>query len=189
MLFSKLNSFVQNKLFRSYCTSFYGCELWGLSNWNLESFCVAWRKSLRRIWKLPQHTHCYLLPIVSQCLPIFDEFCRRSLNFIRSCCLNESPLIRFIAQYGVLYARGFSFLGQNVLFCTQRYKCSLRELLYGSVNEVINSFVFKSTDELMCSSANLLLELLMVRDGMFELPSDMFARDELQCMIDHISIC
>ena len=28
--FSKLNSFVQNKLFRSYCTSFYGCELWGL---------------------------------------------------------------------------------------------------------------------------------------------------------------
>ena len=53
--FSKLNSFVQNKLFRSYCTSFYGCELWGLSYRNLESFCVAWRKSLRRIWKLPQH--------------------------------------------------------------------------------------------------------------------------------------
>ena len=53
----------------------------------------------------------------------------------------------------------------------------------------MNSFVFKSTDELMCSSANLLLELLMVRDGMFEFPSEMFARDELQCMIEHICTC
>ena len=76
-----------------------------------------------------------------------------------------------------------------MLFCTLQYQCSLRELLYGSVNEVINSFVFKSTDELMFSSANLLLELLMVRDGMFEFPSEMFARDELQCMIEHICTC
>ena len=30
--FRKLDSFVQNRLFRSYCTSYYGCELWLLSN-------------------------------------------------------------------------------------------------------------------------------------------------------------
>ena len=28
--FRELNSFVRNNLFRSYCTSFYGCELWSL---------------------------------------------------------------------------------------------------------------------------------------------------------------
>ena len=33
--FRKLDSFVQNKLFRSYCTGYYGCELWRLSNWNI----------------------------------------------------------------------------------------------------------------------------------------------------------
>jgi hypothetical protein len=96
--FRKLDSFVQNKLFRSYCTSYYGCEVWRPSNSNLDNLCVAWRKSLRRIWYLPQHTHCYLLPIVGQCLPILNEICRRSLNFVRSRILHESYLVRFIAQ-------------------------------------------------------------------------------------------
>jgi len=30
--FRSLDSLVQNKLFRSYCTSYYGCELWLLNN-------------------------------------------------------------------------------------------------------------------------------------------------------------
>jgi hypothetical protein len=30
--FNKLDTFVRNSLFRSYCNSFYGCELWSLSN-------------------------------------------------------------------------------------------------------------------------------------------------------------
>ena len=119
--FRKLDSFVQNKLFRSYCTSYYGCELWRLSSWNIDNLCGAWRKSLRRIWHLPQHTLLPLIPIIGQCLPIFDEICRRSLNFVRSCIAHESSLIRFIAQYGVLYARSSSFLGQNVLFYMPRY--------------------------------------------------------------------
>jgi hypothetical protein len=39
--FRKLNSFVQNKLFQSYCTTYYGGELWLLSNRFLEHRCVA----------------------------------------------------------------------------------------------------------------------------------------------------
>jgi hypothetical protein len=117
--FRKLDSFVQHKLFWTYCTSSYGCELWRLSNWNLDNVCVAWRKNLRLMWHIPLHTdsQSYFSPIAGQCLPIFDEICRRSLNFIRSCIAHESSLIRFIAQCGELYARSSSFLGQNVLFC------------------------------------------------------------------------
>lgn len=184
--FRKLRSFVQNNLFRSYCTSYYGCELWRLSNRNIDNLCVAWRKSLRRIWHLPQHTHCYFLPIIGQCLPIYDEICRRSINFVRSCIAHESPVIRFITQYGVLYARSSSFLGENMLFCMQRYNCSLSDLLYGSINAVISSFFFNSVDVSMRESANLLLESLMIRDGLMKLPTGMFSSDELQCIIDYV---
>jgi hypothetical protein len=43
-------------------------------NPNVESFCVAWRKGLRRIWKLPSNSHCSLLPIISNCL-LFSMNC------------------------------------------------------------------------------------------------------------------
>jgi len=39
--------------------------------------------------------------ILSQCLPLFDEICRGSINFIRSYLSNESSLVRHISQYAV----------------------------------------------------------------------------------------
>jgi len=70
-------------------------ELWSLSNSNVKEFCVAWRKSLRRVWGLPFHTHGVLLTTLSQCLPVFDKTCRRSLNFVQSCIRHKSALKTF----------------------------------------------------------------------------------------------
>ena len=39
--FRKLSSGVRYRLFRSYCTSFYGCELWSLSTDKLQDLCTA----------------------------------------------------------------------------------------------------------------------------------------------------
>jgi hypothetical protein len=39
--FRKLSSSVRYKLFRSYCTSFYGCELWLLDNRSIDDLCIA----------------------------------------------------------------------------------------------------------------------------------------------------
>jgi len=75
--FRSLDSLVQHKLFQSYCTSYYGCELWLSNNAKLEDFCVAWRNSMRKIWKLPQQAHCFLLYLISGCLPVFDKLCPR----------------------------------------------------------------------------------------------------------------
>jgi len=91
--FRSLDSFVQDKLFQSCYTSYYGCELWLLNNPKLESVCVAWRKSMRKIWKLSQQAHSFWLNLISSCLPIFDELCRRSVSFVRSCLSHDSYLI------------------------------------------------------------------------------------------------
>jgi len=57
--FNKLNTMIKLKLFKSYCTSVYGAELWALDSANIETFCVAWRKALRRILQLPYNSHSY----------------------------------------------------------------------------------------------------------------------------------
>ena len=75
-LFSKQDSLVNKtlvklKLFQSYCSSFYGCELKPLNNRTIDDLCIAWRKSLRRVLNLPQNSHSYLPPIISGSLRFF----------------------------------------------------------------------------------------------------------------------
>ena len=144
---------------------------------------MSWRKGLRRVWGLPYTSHSYLLHMSSQCIPPFDEICRRSINFIRSCLSHDSSLVRHIAQYAVNHARSLSsFLGQNLVYCLRRYNCTLRELLDGSVSNIVRSFVFNSFDDNMRCSTSFLLELIMIRSNRLRigLSDDSFSPDELQ---------
>jgi len=50
---------MRNRLFKVYCSSLYGCELWDLDKRNLSDLCVARRNGLLR--RSPQDAHCNLL--------------------------------------------------------------------------------------------------------------------------------
>ena len=42
------------KLFKAFCSSMYGCELWSLNDSRtINEFCVAWRKALRHVINVP----------------------------------------------------------------------------------------------------------------------------------------
>ena len=84
---------------------------------------------------------------------------------MESCVSHHFPLIRFISLNSALYSRGYSIAGRNVLFCTHRFRCTVQDILNGSVDNLINSSVERSIDDRMRSHANILLELLMLRDG------------------------
>jgi hypothetical protein len=43
---SKLDWFVRVKMFKAYCSSIYGCELWALDNNIIDEFYTAWKKGL-----------------------------------------------------------------------------------------------------------------------------------------------
>ena len=90
---------------------------------------------------------------------------RRSLWFVYKCLTHASPLIGFIARHGILHARGYSFLGRNVAFCMQRYNMPLRYTVDGSFAASAYFFVQGSYDKSAVVRANLLAELLKLRDG------------------------
>src|SRR5258706_12271053 len=80
--FNKLDFFVKIKLFKSFCSSMYGAKLWPLNNGAIDEVCTAWRKALRRAMNLPCNCHCFLLPVLSDTIPICAEICKRSSRFI-----------------------------------------------------------------------------------------------------------
>jgi len=111
--FGKVSCDVNARLFRAYCTSFYGCELWDLSGGNLSGFCTAWRKALRRIWNLPYRMHCHLLPLLCNCMPVFEEICKRSLKFLQTCVFHNTTLI----IPAKAFARNYVITGVRLSVC------------------------------------------------------------------------
>ena len=49
---------VKTILLDTYCLGLYGSELWNYSKHDVNHFSVAWRKTIRRLWKIPNTTHC-----------------------------------------------------------------------------------------------------------------------------------
>ena len=182
--FSKMDMLVKIKLFNSYCTSLYGCELWSLHDSVIDEFCIAWRKALRRLLNLPYNTHSYLLPLLSNTLPAFVEICKRSARFVFSCLNSRSSLVRAVAWHGVDIARYDSCIGQNLLFCCNYFKWKLSDFIDGNIvldNDNFSSFCFSQNSDFEISSAISLFEVLLVREGVFKLEN--FTRTELDNII------
>ena len=161
---------VKIKLFKSFCSTMYGCELWSLSGNSTEEFCVAWRKALIRVLNLPYNSHSYLLPLMSNSLPVFVEICKRSSKFILSCLNCQSSLVRSIAWYGIAFARYNSCIGSNALFCCNFFKWLPSDFMLGNINMHKDFFVHFSDKQLSVEDINTarsLFEVLCIREGIF----------------------
>jgi hypothetical protein len=165
----------------------YGCELRALENITIKDICVAWRKGLRRVWGLPYATHNSYLHLISHCLPIFDEICRRSLNLMHACVSRQVKLVAFVALHGLAVARARSPLGQNALFCAQGYRLLLFEILRGTTAYRINCLVNTATSEAQRTTAKFLQELIILRDVKLALNCNLeLSDDELSALIVYI---
>ena len=60
----------------------YGRQIWAFNKTYLITFYMAWKKAIRRIWKLPYRTHNNFLHLINLCLPIDVAFEKRCIKYI-----------------------------------------------------------------------------------------------------------
>ena len=48
-----LPCYIKSKLFTTFCIDAYGCQLWNFESKEVHTFYVAWRKAVRKLWRLP----------------------------------------------------------------------------------------------------------------------------------------
>ena len=162
--FSTRNAVVKLKLFKAYCSSLYGCELWELEHPRIEDIEIAWRKGLRRVWGVRPDTHSVLLPSLSDCLPCFDELCRRSVKFINKCLNSDCAIVKFVSSNAVYHSRMRSPMGRNALFCCQRYGWSVHDIL-SLTSHTVTAAVVESVSDETKQSVSFLLELIFMREN------------------------
>ena len=181
--FSKVDVSVRNMLFKSYCSSHYGAELWDLSNSKIEDYCIAWRKGLREVWKLPHDSSCLYVALVSNTVPLLDELCRRVMNFMYTCLHCDSNFVRSIVSHGIA-AGTSSPIGRNAAFCSLRYNMRVdsigdNKLTGGHWFELFNSKLnIDSIDR-----ATALREIIYVREGLYEFSNSDFGIDDAKTLI------
>jgi hypothetical protein len=190
--FNKLDLFVKIKLFKAYCSSIYGSELWDLESDNVQTFCCAWRSALRRLLGLPFNAHSFLLSALTNTLPVFDEICKRSARFIVSCLFSRSQLVRSVAWHGVVHGRYNSVIGKNSIFCCTRFGWRVDDFVLGLVNLSNENFfdvVNESIEQSQSNVANFLLELIFLREGYSEFDTNgpFLTRNDINSIISFVA--
>ena len=92
----------------------------GINKIYLNKFYVAWRKAIRRIWKLSSRTPNNLLHLINLCLPIDVTLEKRSIRYIWNLINGENKLYgRFVKLS--LYNNSTT-LGENIRYFIHKYK-------------------------------------------------------------------
>jgi len=70
---------------------------------------------MRRVRLLAANTTSDAVYLLADVIPIFDEPCKRVLNFVSSCYHSDSALVRLVVKHGIDVCVN-SHLGRNVTF-------------------------------------------------------------------------
>ena len=137
-------------------------------------------------------THCDLLHLLRDDLPIFDELCHWSLMFIYNCLFHSSSLVTFVTRYAIMFARYKSTLGSNFLLCVPvaRFGFSKSAYFNGSINinYVIRHHCLLVTDNNHFYVAQFMREAIVMRDAVGRHGcSNLLSRSEISCIIQYLA--
>jgi len=136
------------------------------------------------VWRLPNTTKGEMLSVISDSIPVYDELCRRFLNFVFSCMNCGSELVSFFVWFGVHQACMKSPLGRNVRFCAIRFGLSASDIGRYKLNR--NCFADRFASSLpagFMDRACFAHKVIAIREGRFSITCRGFARGEVDDVI------
>ena len=161
---------VNAKLLSIYCLDLYGSQLWNFSSTDVQTFFVAWRKSIRRLWILPTTTHCLLLPHINDCISIEFVLGQRCAKFIWSCLNSSNTIIETIAISAI--SRGNSTIGDNSRYLSYKYIIGFHIWML-SLNDVvkcISLYMSNQDNSLYFAHGTIIRDLCLARDNHYQSP-------------------
>ena len=118
--FSNAHSSTLSVMYNSYCMNVYGSQLWCFNDYkSVERFYIAWRKTIRRIWRIDKITHNVLTNLINGCLPINLMLEKRCIKFIWNFFNCTHELHKTVA-INCFYNQG-STLAENIRYLMYKY--------------------------------------------------------------------
>ena len=125
--FRSCNATTRNKLFHQYCASMYGSQLWTLNSVGVDKICARWRKYHRVVLGIPNTTHCDLLPLISDRLPLAITLDLKFISFFRSISTSENAIIKYMATH--MLKLDTSTMCRNIRHICYKYDYNIEDIL------------------------------------------------------------
>ena len=146
------------QLFKNFCMSFYGCQLWNFSSAKLlEPVYIAWRKCVRRIFKLSNMTHCNLVHLICQDLSITTQLHKRFFKFFIGACRSKNECVKLASR--LVLNGSMSKTSQSL-----NYICSLYDMDRFNVLDCKLPCIIDVNLQCNEAKAGLIRDLILYRD-------------------------
>ena len=179
--FSMCDSITLNKLHATYCNSLYGCELLNFKCSYISKIYVAWRKAVRRIFRLPPRAHNYIVSQLRNCIVV--KLDRRLGKFLYTLLHSYNIVVSSMVLHKLHCSS--SVLAENYRYLAFKYKLCHDDWYHGLnhlMSKLINIYSAEET-----ANYKIVAELCSIRDGEHYCDSNI-TRDNLCNMIDLICL-
>ena len=100
-MFKYIPASLRYSLYKTCCMSLYGCVLWDFSFPSVQEYFTSWRKSVRRVWKVPARTHNNLLPLICNDDPVDVQLHKRVLSFFGAASKSSNKCINIACKLAI----------------------------------------------------------------------------------------
>ena len=167
-------------LFKSQCSSLYGCTLWRLDSCKIDRICTDWNICCRRVLNLHPHTRSYLLHHMMDTLPIRNIIMSRILNFFVSGLKHNCSLISDFFKNVLLSTS--SHMSTNIHTILQYLNIRSSDLF--SLNKGQIRLLFENKSGEADWRCNLIKELLSIQENQLYVDLN---KTEINKMLDYVS--
>ena len=164
--YSMLDSFSRCKLHTSFCMSLYGSELWNYNSRYIEEIYVAWRKTMRKLFRLPYRTHNYIVCGITEDISI--KLHRRVTKFMYSMIHSDNNTVRLMTTF--FLSTEASFLAENFRYIMYTYNIPMFTW-YMELSVLLKCLTYPSSlSDIELSNIDTVRELLSIRDEVLICP-------------------
>ena len=125
-------------LFKSYCTAFYGSQLWRPDSKAFKSFKVSVNKGIRRLCGIPRHSHKNITYGIINCLKPDTYVYLRKCKLISSMLHSTNVIMQYIASRAIFNRDGY--LGQSISYLCSEYELNCNDFL-NHINVVLDKIL------------------------------------------------
>ena len=124
----------KNKLFHQYCSSMYGSQLWDKTSATIQTIYTQWRKAHRQVLSVPYNTHCDLLPLIADNMPLEYILDCRYVSYYQSIVNSENKIVSYTARNKIFDCS--STLGRNITHLVHKYNITIDDIKSLSKNTI-----------------------------------------------------
>ena len=180
--FDSCNTTTKNKLYHQYCSSMYGSQLWQL--FKSDKMFSKWCKYHRIVLGLDNTTHCDLLPLIADNMPLDCTLDLKTLSFYRTIMLSENRVVRHVAHR--MSKSRTSTMCKNLNYIRYKYDISVDNIITfskGKMKKHCYSIWFTQVDVMYPTYASIIGDMTMMTEDRC---TRVFSNDECKHIIDFL---